>query len=217
MGELYLEGSWKSAVELDEKEISLLRKAASIDESLILEKGGEEILSAEEWDILIGEIYPKLLKEKKIIIQGSGKVGSSIMREMEPFGVNLTAVADAGVAVIGEGLDCGELLQAIDTSRGAEDRAVRASVVNAEKNVEQKIYGASEGAAVLELKCDILFTAALENAITEGNAQKIKASLVVCGSNGSNSSKAEKILRDRGICVLYDFLANGSRRYGLVF
>ena len=65
-----------------------------------------------------------------------------------------------------------------------------------------------EGTAVLELDCDILVTAALENAITANNARRIKAAVIACGSNGSNTSKAEKILCNRGITVLYDFLAN---------
>lgn len=61
---------------------------------------------------------------------------------------------------------------------------------------------------MLELDCDILVTAALENAIKAHNARRIKASVVACGSNGSDTSKAEQILCDRGVTVLYDFLAN---------
>ena len=69
---------------------------------------------------------------------------------------------------------------------------------------------AAEGSAILELECDLLFPAALENAVTEKNAPKINAKIEICGSNGSNSSKAEKILKEKGVLVVYDFLANGA-------
>ncbi|MFQ3547992.1 MAG: hypothetical protein SNJ56_06605, partial [Termitinemataceae bacterium] len=53
-------------------------------------------------------------------------------------------------------------------------------------------------------------SAALENAVTEENAPRISAKLEVCGANGPNTSRAEKILTERGVTVLYDFLANGA-------
>ena len=48
--------------------------------------------------------------------------------------------------------------------------------------VEQRIPGAEEGKAVLELDCDVLVPAALENAISAANAEKVRAVLVVCGA-----------------------------------
>lgn len=63
---------------------------------------------------------------------------------------------------------------------------------------------------MLSYKCDILIPAALENAITQKNAELIECSIVACGSNGPCSSKAEQILNNRNITVLYDFLANGA-------
>ena len=103
-----------------------------------------------------------------------------------------------------------DVMAAVEDSRSLEDRAVRASVIHCEKNVTEKIMGAREGSVILELECDLLFPAALENALTEENAPRIKARIEVCGSNGTNSSKAEKILLEKGILVVYDFLANSA-------
>ena len=207
---LYLDGKWDATEKLTKEEENLLKEIALIDVPLILNKAGEEIISGENWTRLRETIYPKLLKGKRVVVQGSGKVGSSIIQELAPFGVNLIAISDAGGALIGEYLDPEEVLGAVAASRDLEDRSLRASVIHAEKNVTEKIKGAKEGSAILELECDLLFPAALENAVTEKNAANINAKIEICGSNGSNSSKAEKILLDKGVLVVYDFLANSA-------
>jgi glutamate dehydrogenase/leucine dehydrogenase len=207
---LYLEGRWEPSEALSRKEITALESMTRIDVAAILAKGGLNIISDDEWALLQDVIFPKLLKGKKMVVQGSGKVGSSIISEMAAYGVNLIAVSDAGGAILGDFLDPADVIAAVESSRGLEDRSIRASVIHCEKNVSKKIKGASEGAAILELECDLLFPAALENALSEENAPRIKAVIEVCGSNGTNSSKAEKILLEKGILVVYDFLANSA-------
>lgn len=175
---------------------------------MILEKKGSDVITDDEWTRLTIEIYVKLLMGKKVIVQGSGKVGGSLLQELKCYGVNVISVADAGGAVIGNNLDVDELMKAVNSSASHPERKLRSSVMHAEKNVTQKIFGAREGSSVLELECDILVPAALENAITVNNADKIKAKIIACGSNGPHTSKAEMILNKKGITVIYDFLAN---------
>ena len=207
---LYLDGKWEPAEKLSDDDKALLKYLTGIDVPFILEKGGMDIIPEEVWTGLESVVFPKLLKDKTMVVQGSGKVGSSIIRELAPFGINLIAISDAGGAVIGDHLDPEELMAAVEASRSLEDRSQRASVIHAKKNVKDKILGAREGSAILELECDILVPAALENALTEKNAPRINAKIEVCGSNGSNSSKAEKILAEKGVLVVYDFLANSA-------
>ncbi len=207
---LYFDGKWEPAEALSGEEEALLKGLCSITVPVILEKNGMDLITEGEWETLRKKVFTKLLKNKTMVVQGSGKVGSSIIQELAPYGVNLIAVSDAGGAVIGDQLDPDELLESVMNSRGFEDPAQRASVIHAKKNVSRKIPGAREGSAILELECDLLFPAALENAVTEENAPEIKAKVEVCGSNGSNSSKAEKILFERGVLVVYDFLANSA-------
>ena len=204
----YLDGTWKASEPLEAAQEEILRDITGITEQTIVEKGGNDLISHDRWRLLDTEIFPRLLGDKKVVVQGSGKVGGSMLKELCRYGVNLIAVADAGGAVIGDHLDVHELLEMVEESRTHPDRSLRSTVVGASTNVHQTLMGPAEGTAVLELECDILVTAALENAITAQNARRIKAAVIACGSNGSNTSKAEKILGNRGITVLYDFLAN---------
>jgi len=63
---------------------------------------------------------------------------------------------------------------------------------------------------LLELKVDILYPAALENVITEKNAPNIKAKIICELANGPTTPEADKILHEKGVFVLPDFLANAG-------
>jgi glutamate dehydrogenase (NAD(P)+) len=201
---LYLDGRWKPLEEPTAGQRRLLESLAGVNEETLLaaadREDGAGPIADETWRTLDEEVFPKLLRDKRIVVQGSGKVGGSFIEEMARYPVIFAAVADRDGALIGR-LDPAELLRA---ARSA------GSVFGCETGVEQRIPGAEEGKAVLELDCDILVPAALEGAISAANAQKIRAALVVCGANGPNTTKAERILHRRGVTVLYDFLANGG-------
>jgi glutamate dehydrogenase (NAD(P)+) len=201
---LYLDGRWKPAEEPTAEERRLLEHLAQVDEAALLAAANREdgggLIAAEIWRTLDREVFPKLLRDKRIVVQGSGKVGGSFIEEMTRYSVIFSAVADRDGALIGR-LDPAELIEAARRT---------GSVFGCEKGVEQRIPGAEEGKAVLEMECDILVPAALENAISAANAEKVRAVLVVCGANGPHTTKAEKILHRRGVTVLYDFLANGG-------
>jgi len=63
---------------------------------------------------------------------------------------------------------------------------------------------------LLELEVDILFPSALENAITDKNASKVKAKVICELANGPTTPEADKILYDNGSFVIPDFLANAG-------
>ena len=63
---------------------------------------------------------------------------------------------------------------------------------------------------LLELPCDILIPAALDNVITEKNAASIQASYILELANGPTTPEADVILKDRGVTVLPDVLANAG-------
>ncbi|MDD4998543.1 MAG: hypothetical protein PHI99_10370, partial [Syntrophales bacterium] len=143
------------------------------------------------------------LRGKKIVVQGTGNVGSSVLREFERYGVNIVPVGDVGGTIIGEHLDVKEMLH---HARFSRDR----SVISAKKGVNKVIEGANEGAVILEYPCDILIPCALENVIDARVAERVQAKMIACGGNGTNTARAEEILHRKGIPVVYDFLANGG-------
>ena len=63
---------------------------------------------------------------------------------------------------------------------------------------------------VLELPCDVLVPAAVQNQITEDNAGKLQCRMVVEGANGPTTMEADRVLADRGILVVPDILANSG-------
>jgi glutamate dehydrogenase (NAD(P)+) len=63
---------------------------------------------------------------------------------------------------------------------------------------------------ILELECDVLYPSALENAITSKNANNVKAKIVCELANGPTTPEADKILFEKGVFVLPDFLANAG-------
>jgi glutamate dehydrogenase (NAD(P)+) len=63
---------------------------------------------------------------------------------------------------------------------------------------------------VLEVPCDVLIPAALERQITEANASRIEARIIVEAANGPTTPEAERLLVDRGVLIVPDVLANAG-------
>ncbi len=172
----YLAGKWEAAREITEPERSLLARCIAVTEQNVRQNDGYSGLSEAEWSRLMDDAFPALIKDKRVVVQGAGKVGGSAMADLDRLGARIIAVADGEGALIGEdGLDVEELL--------AQARST-GSVIGAERDVTRRVHGAREGAGVLEMSADILVLAALENAVTSQNAPRLRARLIACGSNG---------------------------------
>jgi glutamate dehydrogenase/leucine dehydrogenase len=65
-------------------------------------------------------------------------------------------------------------------------------------------------AELIELDCDVLVPAAIENQITKANAGKVKARMIAEGANGPTTPEADEILSDKGVMVIPDVLANAG-------
>ena len=66
----------------------------------------------------------------------------------------------------------------------------------------------NDSRAVLELECDVLIPAALECQLTEENAARVTASIIVEAANGPTTPEADAIFRSRGVLVVPDLYAN---------
>jgi len=139
----------------------------------------------------------KDISECTVSIQGFGKVGSNAARILVEMGALVVAISDISGGVYNpNGLNVHKLLKYAskngNTIKGYH--GLRKSLVK----------------GVLEIDCDILIPAAIENQIKKTNAHSIKAKIVVEGANGPIDSEADRILYGKKTLVVPDILANAG-------
>jgi glutamate dehydrogenase/leucine dehydrogenase len=132
----------------------------------------------------------------RCVVQGFGKVGGVAADELAGKGASVIGVSDySGGVVSEEGLD----LAGIRSWLGENGALVGYPNARAVTNAE-----------LLELPCDVLVLAALENQVTARNAPQLQARIVAEGANGPMSIEADAVLAGRGIPVLPDVLTNAG-------
>ncbi len=138
----------------------------------------------------------KTLEGLRVAVQGFGNVGYHTARLLEERGAKVIAVSAIQGGIYSEsGLDI-ESAGLYYRERGTlEDYPEGEAVTNEE---------------LLSCECDVLIPAAMENTVTEEVAPHIKASIVVEAANGPTTPQADEILRDNGVTVLPDILANAG-------
>src|SRR4051794_16160958 len=136
------------------------------------------------------------LPKAKVAIQGFGNAGSIAAQLMTLEKSTIVAVSDS--------------TGGIHNPNGLEISKVIAW--KQEHGTVQGFPGASDvtNAEVLEVECDILIPAALENQITEKNADNIKARLVAEAANGPTTPEADDIFWKKGIFLIPDILCNAG-------
>jgi glutamate dehydrogenase (NAD(P)+) len=137
------------------------------------------------------------LEGKKVVVQGLGNVGYHAAKFLEEDGAILIGLAEFEGAVWNQ--DGLELEKVIAHRRETGSILDYPGATN--------LPGSSEA---LELECDILIPAALENQITEANAGRIKARMVAEAANGPTAAEADDILRERGVKILPDLYLNAG-------
>ncbi|HVC93739.1 MAG TPA: Glu/Leu/Phe/Val dehydrogenase dimerization domain-containing protein [Pirellulales bacterium] len=136
------------------------------------------------------------LERSTAVIQGFGNVGSNTARFLDELGVKIIAVSDVSTAIYNPaGLSVPSLLKFV-----AEHRFLQGFPNGEALSNEQ----------MLELRCDILVPAAMQNQITIENADRIDCKLLAEGANGPTTLEADEVLNQKGIYVLPDILANAG-------
>jgi glutamate dehydrogenase (NAD(P)+) len=136
------------------------------------------------------------LEGAKVAIQGYGNAGSIAAHLLHDMGASIIAVSDSKGGIYNPG--------GIDPAAVLRYKQANGSVVGFP---EAERIGNDE---LLELACDILVPAALENQITAANADRIKARIIAEAANGPTTPEADAIFFDRGVMVLPDILANAG-------
>jgi glutamate dehydrogenase (NAD(P)+) len=143
------------------------------------------------------------LADQRVAIQGFGNVGSWMARELHERGATVVGVSDVhGALVDPAGVDVPALVALVGTGRSVVDSDRGDVVTNQE---------------LLELDCDVLVPAALGEVITDANADAIRAQVIVEAANYPVTPSGDKVLRDRGVVVIPDILANAGGVTGSYF
>jgi len=138
------------------------------------------------------------LDGKRVVVQGLGNVGYHAAKFLsEEDGVKVIAIAERDGALV--------------NAAGLDVEAVRQWMV---KTGSIRGYAdatfSENGAAALELPCDILIPAAMEAVITRANAARIQAPLIIEAANGPITFGADEILRTKGTVIIPDLYANAG-------
>jgi glutamate dehydrogenase/leucine dehydrogenase len=136
------------------------------------------------------------MKGLKVVVQGFGKVGKAAARLLHQMGCKIIAMSDSKGGIYDpDGLDLATVLEHKEKTGQLRGLKGAKEITNEE---------------LLELECDILIPAALENQITEANASRIRARMIVEGANGPSTPGAREILTKRGVFIVPDILANAG-------
>ena len=139
----------------------------------------------------------KSLEGLHCVVQGFGKVGAVAAFELAGRGARVVALSDvSGGTYAPDGLDLDAVREWAHVHRH-----------------DLVAYPGGEGLTneeLLELSCDVLVLAALEEQLTRENASAVEAAMVAEGANGPTTLEADAILAERGIPVLPDILTNAG-------
>lgn len=131
-----------------------------------------------------------------IAVQGFGNAGTVVSNLLQDKGAKIIAASDSKGGIYNkDGFDVNELI---------EYKKSTGSVLGFK---DCETLGHKD---VLEIECDVLVPAALENQITEENADNIKAKIVAEAANGPTTPEADKILFEKDIFMIPDILANAG-------
>jgi glutamate dehydrogenase (NAD(P)+) len=137
------------------------------------------------------------LEGKRVVVQGLGNVGYHSAKFCQEGGCVIIALAERDGAIVRpEGLDVEAVARHVKET---------GSILNfpGAKNLLPT-------SAALELECDILIPAALENQVTAENAPRMKAKIVGEAANGPTTAQAETVLQAKGVLIIPDIYLNAG-------
>ena len=136
------------------------------------------------------------LEGSTAVVQGFGNVGSNTARFLAEDGAKVVAVSDVTTGLYNEkGLDIGAVLEYVAAHRFLKGYPEGQEISNKE---------------LLELPCDVLAPAAMQNQITAENAGRLQCRMLAEGANGPTNLEADEILEEKEIFLLPDILANAG-------
>jgi glutamate dehydrogenase (NAD(P)+) len=136
------------------------------------------------------------VEDARVVVQGFGNVGLHATELLEEMGCIVVGVSDVKGGVY--------------NPKGLSHTGLITHVRDAGTLVGYEGGEQVSNEELLELDCDVLIPAAIENQITSGNAARIRASVIVEAANGPTTPDGDEILNDNGVLVVPDILANSG-------
>jgi len=137
-------------------------------------------------------------QEATVAIQGFGGLGSGAAYTLHEAGIKIIAIADEEKSLISTNNQSLDIKAMLPTTTNCGTGFIPSSGINGRYGDPSQIY---------DVKCDVFIPAAIENVITVDNAGVLPIKAVVTGANLAVTQEAEKILIDRGIIIIPDFVA----------
>lgn len=136
------------------------------------------------------------LAQATAVVQGFGNVGSYTAQFLAGTGARIIAVSDVSTGLYNpDGLSVPDLMDHVAKHRVLKGFPGAREISNAE---------------LLELDCDVLALAALQNQVTVENADRLRCRILAEGANGPTTLEADDILNERGVMILPDILGNAG-------
>lgn len=140
-------------------------------------------------------------EDTKVVVQGFGNAGANAAAILSEMGFKIIAISDSKGGIHCEtGIDIGKAMQC-KMSKGSLQECTQTLNAKCEKVSNEEL---------LELPCDLLILSAMENQVTEKNANNVKAKMILELANGPINKGGDDILDKRGITVVPDILANAG-------
>ncbi len=178
-----------------------------------IEKGGSlgrDTATGDGGFIVLQELMKKLKrtpKETRVAIQGVGNVGYSLAIRLFDAGYRIIGLSDSKGGIVdkqGHGMDPKNVMKTKEEQGFISGCYCVGSVCDCEN------YAHVSNAQFLELPCDVLVPAALENQFTQDNAARVKAGIILELANGPTTPEADAIFRAKNVIVVPDILANAG-------
>jgi glutamate dehydrogenase (NADP+) len=176
----------------------------SLERDIATARGGFFILQ----DLMDREARDPM--DVRVVIQGFGNAGSNMAHLLHDAGYTIVAVSDSQGGIYSpEGIDPVRIVKYKNRTGSVAGEYCQGSVCDIEKMKMDGVKHVSNE-QLLELPCDVLIPAALDNVITGKNAKKIKAAYILELANGPTTPEADVILARRRVKIIPDVLANAG-------
>ncbi|XP_017475745.1 PREDICTED: glutamate dehydrogenase, mitochondrial [Rhagoletis zephyria] len=157
-------------------------------------KAADCFIMDKDWMDLLG--WKTGWKDKTVIVQGFGNVGSYASISVVEAGAKLIGVQEIDVSLVNE--------------KGIDPKDLMEYYIKNKKSIKGYTKATQKSGSLLAEKCDILMPCATQKVLTADNAGSVQAKLILEGANGPSTPAADEILRKKNVLIIPDMYCNAG-------